>query len=106
MIELVCAANGLGRSTRRSPWRSGRRTSSFATSPAKEENAIEVSVRDLEFLGSFVRARLDADALDGQTLEADLSINLTRARNLSPGQTLPIVLPRDHLLVYPIDGHG
>ncbi len=71
-----------------------------------EENAVEVKVRDLEFLGSFVRARLDAEALGGKTLEADLSINLTRAKNLSPGQTVPIVLPRDHLLVYPAGGHG
>ncbi len=72
-----------------------------------EENAIEVEVRDLEFLGSFVRARLDAEILGGKTLEADLSINLVRARTLAPGQTLPIVLPRDHLLVYPADSdHG
>ena len=72
-----------------------------------EENALNVKVRDLEFLGSFVRARLDAEALDGKTLEADLSINLMRARELSPGQTLPIVLPRDHLLVYPAGAdHG
>ena len=72
-----------------------------------EENALRVTVRDLEFLGSFVRARLDADGLGGKTLEADLSINLVRAKNLEPGQTLPIVLPRDHLLVYPaVSGHG
>ena len=72
-----------------------------------EENALQVTVRDLEFLGSFVRARLNADALGDEVLEADLSINLTRARNLAPGQTLPIVLPRDHLLVYPADdNHG
>lgn len=72
-----------------------------------EENVLEVTVRDLEFLGSFVRARLDAEALGGKTLEADLSINLTRARSLSPGQALPIVLPSDHLLVYPAKpAHG
>ncbi len=66
-----------------------------------EENAIDVKVIGLEFLGSFVRARLDADALGGKTLEADLSINLVRSRTLSVGQILPITLPRDHLLVYP-----
>ena len=71
-----------------------------------EENAIDVRIRDLEFLGSFVRARLDAEALGGETLEADLSINLVRARTLAPGQTIPIVLPGDHLLVYPVDSHG
>ncbi|MEZ5931592.1 MAG: putative 2-aminoethylphosphonate ABC transporter ATP-binding protein [Alphaproteobacteria bacterium] len=77
-----------------------------------EENALRVKVRDLEFLGSFVRARLAPDGLNGVVLEADLSINLTRARNLSPGQALPIVLPREYLLVYParidpnMSGHG
>ncbi|MGI9488635.1 MAG: putative 2-aminoethylphosphonate ABC transporter ATP-binding protein [Geminicoccaceae bacterium] len=69
-----------------------------------EENAINVEVRDLEFLGSFVRARLGAEVLGGKILEADLSINLVRSRTLSIGQTLPITLPRDHLLVYPTDG--
>ncbi|NJO36770.1 MAG: TOBE domain-containing protein [Rhizobiales bacterium] len=64
-----------------------------------EENAVQVTVRDLEFLGSFVRARLDAETLGGRTLEADLSINLVRARDLSPGRILPIVLPRDHIRV-------
>ena len=69
-----------------------------------EENAINVEVQDLEFLGSFVRARLGAEVLGGKILEADLSINLVRSRTLSIGQTLPITLPRDHLLVYPTDG--
>jgi len=72
-----------------------------------EENALQVTLRDLDFLGAFVRARFDAETLGGRTLEADLSINLVRAKHLTPGQTLPIVLPRDHLLVYPaVSGHG
>ena len=104
-VELACAANGLA----------GDAAVTLAIRPedillrdvkGDEENALQVVIRDLEFLGSFVRARLDAEALGGRTLEADLSINLTRARNMAPGQTLPIVLPSDHLLVYPADGHG
>ncbi|MEM7045987.1 MAG: putative 2-aminoethylphosphonate ABC transporter ATP-binding protein [Pseudomonadota bacterium] len=104
-VDLACAANGL----------SGAAAVTLAIRPedillrdvtGDEENALQVVIRDLEFLGSFVRARLDAEALGGKTLEADLSINLTRARNMAPGQTLPIVLPSDHLLVYPAGGHG
>lgn len=105
-VELACAANGVA----------GGSAVTLAIRPedillrdvrGDEENALQAKVRVLEFLGSFVRARLDADALGGSTLEADLSINLTREKNLEPGQTLPIVLPRDHLLVYPADsGHG
>ena len=72
-----------------------------------EENAIDVEIEDLEFLGSFVRARLLVPSMNGKSLEADLSINLVRDHSLAPGQSLPIVLPRDHLLVYPSDlDHG
>ena len=72
-----------------------------------EENAIDVEIEDLEFLGSFVRARLLVPSMNGKMLEADLSINLVRDHSLAPGQSLPIVLPRDHLLVYPSDlDHG
>ncbi len=67
----------------------------------QEENSIRVEIQDLEFLGAFVRARLTAPSMNDKLLEADLSINLLRSRTLEAGQTLPIVLPRDHLLVYP-----
>ncbi len=66
-----------------------------------EENAVEVEVRDLEFLGSFVRARLEAPAMAGKILEANLSINLIRDLTLTSGQTLPVVLPRAHILLFP-----
>ncbi|MDH3663367.1 MAG: putative 2-aminoethylphosphonate ABC transporter ATP-binding protein [Alphaproteobacteria bacterium] len=104
-VELACTANGIASA--------GDFASNAAVTLAirpedillrdvqgDEENAIQVELQDLEFMGSFIRARLDAKAIGGGILEADLSINLIRGRNLTPGQSLPIVLPRDHLLVY------
>jgi iron(III) transport system ATP-binding protein len=65
------------------------------------ENAFEVEVRSLEFLGSFARARLaPADGV-GPELVADLSINLLRDLAVAPGARLPVALPPDRLLVFP-----
>jgi len=104
-VELSCASNGLAADA----------AVTLAIRPedillgdirGDEDNLLDVEVKDLEFLGSFVRARLDSKVLGGKILEADLSINLTRAKNLSLGQTLPIVLPSDHLLIYPAGSDG
>ncbi|MBL8692201.1 MAG: putative 2-aminoethylphosphonate ABC transporter ATP-binding protein [Rhodospirillaceae bacterium] len=65
------------------------------------ENALEVEVRSLEFLGSFARARLvpsDGAELD---LVADFSINLLRDLRVEPGIRLPVALPPDRLRAFP-----
>jgi iron(III) transport system ATP-binding protein len=66
-----------------------------------EENALAVHIKAMEFLGSFFRVDLAGDALDGVTLRADLAVDLARRLDLSEGQTLPVVLPRRRLRVYP-----
>jgi iron(III) transport system ATP-binding protein len=65
------------------------------------ENALEVEVRSLEFLGSFARARLAPS--DGAELDlvADFSINLLRDLRVEPGIRLPVALPPDRLRAFP-----
>ncbi len=65
------------------------------------ENALEVEVRSLEFLGSFARARLAPS--DGAELDlvADFSINLLRDLRVEPGTRLPVALPPDRLRAFP-----
>ncbi len=68
---------------------------------AEDENAVSVTVAEVEFLGSFVRADLVARTMGEGRLRADFSINLIRRRALGTGDTLSIVLPRERLRVYP-----
>jgi iron(III) transport system ATP-binding protein len=65
------------------------------------ENAFEVRIGTMEFLGSFFRAELADEAIPEAQLRADLSINLVRRLGLEQGQRLHIVLPRDRIRVYP-----
>ncbi|MBM3532343.1 MAG: putative 2-aminoethylphosphonate ABC transporter ATP-binding protein [Alphaproteobacteria bacterium] len=65
------------------------------------ENALEVEVKALEFLGSFARARLaPADGGDPEIV-ADFSINLLRDLKVEPGLKLPVALPPDRLRAFP-----
>ena len=66
-----------------------------------EENAVTVQIKAMEFLGSFFRVDLAGDAMDGVTLRADLAVDLVRRLDLAEGQSLPVVLPRRRLRVYP-----
>ncbi len=66
-----------------------------------EENAVHVQIKAMEFLGSFFRVDLAGDALDGVTLRADLAVDLARRLDLSEGHSLPVVLPRRRIRVYP-----
>jgi iron(III) transport system ATP-binding protein len=66
-----------------------------------EENAVQVHIKAMEFLGSFFRVDLAGDALDGVTLRADLAVDLARRLDLGEGQSLPVVLPRRRIRVYP-----
>ncbi|MBM3548507.1 MAG: putative 2-aminoethylphosphonate ABC transporter ATP-binding protein [Alphaproteobacteria bacterium] len=63
------------------------------------ENALEVEVEALEFLGSFARARL-APTGGGPDLVADFSINLLRDLKVEPGLKLPVALPPDRLRAF------
>jgi len=64
------------------------------------ENLIELTIRDMEFLGSFYRARLSGSDIAVDAVEADFSMNLVRRKNLTIGDRLPVFLPPDHILIY------
>lgn len=68
---------------------------------AKEENAFEVRVEFMEFLGSFYRADLSSVALGDNRIRAELSINLVRRMGISEGASLPVMVPRERIRVYP-----
>lgn len=67
----------------------------------EEENAFEAQVESMEFLGSFYRADLSSAALGDNLLRADVSINLVRRMKLAPGDSVPVVAPRERIRVYP-----
>jgi iron(III) transport system ATP-binding protein len=63
-------------------------------------NAFPARIADLEFLGSFYRARL-APPSNGVEFAADFSINAVRDLALSRDKLVTIALPADRLRVFP-----
>jgi iron(III) transport system ATP-binding protein len=68
-----------------------------------DANVIDVSVKHLEFLGSFYRAYLDSPAFSGHEVNADFSVNLVRRKGVKIGSRLPVRLPPELIRVYPGD---
>ena len=64
------------------------------------ENVVDVEVTFMEFLGSFCRVNLGGDALGGQDLRADFSINLMRRKSMEVGSVLPVHFPPEFIRVY------
>ncbi len=69
----------------------------------RDKNHFVGEIRDLEFLGSFVRAYVGGEAIGEVTLRADISANLMRRLNLDIGAKIPVALPANRLHVYPKD---
>jgi len=99
-LELTCSADGLAEGTE----------VTIAVRPEdivlqsvreNEENAYEVRVESIEFLGSFVRADLVSERTGTERLRADISINLVRRLGLEEGVRLPAALPKERIRVYP-----
>ena len=65
---------------------------------------LDVTIGDMEFLGSFWRSRLTGDALGDEELYADLSINAVRRLSLDEGARLTIELPASRLIAFPAGG--
>lgn len=63
-------------------------------------NRFPVTIAEMEFLGSFWRARLVAPALGDGGLEADFSVNAIRRLGLDEGRELTVELPVDRLHVF------
>ncbi|MFK7938697.1 MAG: putative 2-aminoethylphosphonate ABC transporter ATP-binding protein [Roseovarius sp.] len=64
------------------------------------ENAFEVTVDEMEFLGSFWRCRLGSERFAGTELIADFSINAVRRLDLAQGKRMMIELPDDRLMAF------
>ena len=65
-------------------------------------NAFEASIEDMEFLGSFWRARLFSERLGGIRINAEFSINAVRRMELESGKALKIEIPADRLKLFPL----
>lgn len=63
----------------------------------------EMTIRDVEFLGSFCRVTLDVEGDKHAELVADFSINLMRDFELARGGNLKVALPRRRLQVFADD---
>lgn len=81
------------------PHGAGNGTTSGAVENA--DNAIDVRIDEMEFLGSFWRTRISNDDLGKTELIADFSINAVRRLELSEGGSITVELPADRLMVFP-----
>ncbi len=63
-------------------------------------NKVETTVDEMEFLGSFWRARLSSAELGAGQIVADFSINAVRRMDIQVGGRMRIELPRDRLKVF------
>ncbi len=61
---------------------------------------LDATVGEMEFLGSFWRAELNAPSLAGNKLEADFSINAVQRMDLAPGKDITIELPHDRVTIF------
>jgi iron(III) transport system ATP-binding protein len=66
-------------------------------------NAVTVHIADMEFRGSFFRARLHGNGQGIPDLAADFSANAVRDLELAPGRTVAVALPQAHIRVFARD---
>ena len=72
----------------------------MAASVAQTENSFNVTVKEMEFLGSFWRIHLGDEQLGISQLIIDLSVNAVIRMNTSVGKKMSIDLPSDRLMVF------
>ncbi|USG59786.1 putative 2-aminoethylphosphonate ABC transporter ATP-binding protein [Sneathiella marina] len=72
---------------------------------AEPDNAFNVQISEMEFLGSFWRTRLTGSNLGGAELIADFSINAVRRMDIAEGNDLVIEIPSKRLKIFenPVD---
>jgi len=70
------------------------------------QNAFDGTIKEMEFLGSYWRARITGGLLDGDSLIADFSMNAVRRMSLAEGKTIKIELPSDRLRLFLGDDKG
>ena len=84
----------------------GRLTARLAQPDAPDvvgtpENLIDVTVEQMEFLGSFWRCHVVSPRFGTKRLVADFSINAVRRLNIETGGAMQVELPQNRLLVFP-----
>ena len=67
---------------------------------AQSENAVQLEIEAIEFLGAFGRATLRAGVPPGLRLIGDFSSNLIHDHALRPGVSLTVALPPERLVVF------
>ncbi len=72
------------------------------TTKAKATNTFEVTITEMEFLGTFWRTELRAESLGDQHLVTNFSINAVRRLNLKTGKALKIELPAADLKIFAV----
>ncbi len=65
-------------------------------------NCIDVTLDEMEFLGSFWRCRLSNERFGSSELIADFSINAVRRLELEEGRTMVIELPENRLMAFDV----
>lgn len=65
-----------------------------------DDNRLNTTVADSEYLGNMVRARMSGGDLSEHSVRADIAMDLVRQLMLANGNSLPITLPAEHLLVF------
>jgi iron(III) transport system ATP-binding protein len=99
-LELCCTANGLAPESQVTVAIRPEDILVQEGAASESENAFEAEIAQIDFLGSYVRARLAASVIGDEPLHADFSINLVRRMALAEGRRLPVILPRERLRVY------
>jgi len=64
------------------------------------DNVIDMTIDEMEFLGSFWRTRMSSPQLSGIQLIGDFSINAVRRLSLEEGLEVPIEIPSERLKVF------
>ncbi len=72
------------------------------TGSESSQNSFQVTVADMEFLGSFWRVALSNNQLGDVSLAADMSINAIRRLDVEPGMDINVELPASALWVFPV----
>lgn len=67
------------------------------------ENLVDVTIKEMEFLGAFWRTRLASTRFGERILVADFSINAVRRLGIKEGGAMTIELPAERLLVFAKD---
>lgn len=83
------------------PHGQGARSSGAKDTVKTPGNAFEVTVSEMEFLGSFWRANLSSSKLGDASLIANLSINAVHRMSVKIGKSFKIELPPERIKVFP-----